>query len=176
MQLSVHYPSTEQDTESADRKGQEVWKHTKESAQVGANTMQAQTLTERLQSARRGMVCVWATDICTQAGTRKSSVGEFCVYEFSLFETRSKFIIHPLCGGFVLSLKALTQCKHGVLKGIFIFFFFNLKSKTKGAQEMHYILRRKTNSWTVTQAHVAMWRQLPGLAARGTHGECMCGR
>lgn len=120
--MSVHYSSMEQDSELADRKGQEVWKHTKESAQVGANTMQAQTLTETLQSARRGTVCVWSTDICTQAGTRKSSVGEFCVYEFSLFETRSKFIIHPVCGGFVLSLKALTQCKHGVLKGIFIFF------------------------------------------------------
>lgn len=36
---------------------------------------------------------------------------------------------------------------------------------------MHYILRRKTNSWTVTQAHVAMWRQLPGLAE---HMESAC--
>lgn len=91
----------------------------------------------------------------TQAGTRKMSVGEFCVYEFSLFETRSKFVIHPLCGGFVLSLKALTQCKHGILKGR-SFFFFNLKSKTKGAQEMDFILKGKTNRATVTQAHVAM--------------------
>lgn len=133
-----------------------AWKHTKESTQVGANTMQAQTHTERHQSARIGIVCVWSTVMCSQAGTRKLSVGEFCVYKFCLFETQSKFIIHPLCGSFVLSLKALTQCKHGILKGRS---FFNLRSKTKGAQEMDFILKKKTNRWPATQAHKVLWCQ-----------------
>lgn len=73
------------------------------------------------QSKKIGPVCVWSAVLRSQAETRELSVGEFCVYKVSLFETRSKFIIHPLCGGFVLSLRVLAQCKQSVLKEEFFY-------------------------------------------------------
>lgn len=125
--------------------------------------------------------------------------GEFYVYNFSLFETRSKFIIRPLCGGFVLSLKALTQCKHGVLKERSLFFFFSSSGLLKQREHRKWTSSRKgkQTDGPVSQAHVAVWRRgrmgcgepaeggLRGARWRGhllgyrrcrTHGGCTCGR
>lgn len=162
----------------------EVWNQTMKHGSKCRHNPSTDTYTNASKCKDRPCVCVWSTVICWQAGTRELSVGEFCVYKFSLFETQSKFIIHPLCGGFVLSLKALTQCKHSVLKGD-LFLILGLK------QREH---RKWTPSWRGKQTDSLsvklIWfcdvteyktsdlrvRRVLGYWPMVTHGECMCGR
>lgn len=54
-------------------------------------------------------------------------------------------------------------------------FFFNLRSKTKGAQEIDSVLKRKTNRPPVTQAHMVPWCHAGrDVGPRSSTHVCVC--